>query len=715
MFDKIINKISINYARCFSVIIIFFIFCLVCGFINKYSVLIVHGYIYPWFNLGWRIASQVYEMLLNNILPVFFNANPNDFRSGFAFGSMLLSFLYIVICYLFSKGFFIYSDRKEKIIEKKEFPLIFILSFLLLFTQKINYSDKYTMIFRLNDIATSAEYFFSFVPYLIFLYVVYDIFLRGYKPKNILLSVLYVILAFVTCFYNELTNISVAGFSLFLMFFLFLFNREKLYNKTSLILLLPFFGGFIYYYFISGNITNNISFYDYTLMDGLINFKINFKSIMLAYIDTMFISKWVFYTIIISLGVCLYKFKLKNANNVLIFCSSVLLSYLAANFASVFVCSMESDTEYIFQRPFWDLFYVNILELCCLCLFGCLYQKEDIRRRLHIVLTGIILIFLYFAGNYYIAREKILFDIKTLIYRVDKINLVFDTFGESTIMPESYLDYAPIKHSSVFPLNFTFNWEERLEKDKYINSEYMHYGNYFNKIYDRNYKGVIYKDDKTALKEIEQRLFLLDDKMETDEDLRRQGISFKNIYKKYKGKKLTLSDIYDIERKKGKSDVLDKAKAYIYFNNKDYNSALEFYKIYLKTNPDDIDALLNIAQIYRLQKKYKDAEKIYKRLILKDFNNLLFSYKLLELYYYDMSDYDKAVEICNKIIEIDPDLNVSYRNMAVILNLVKNRDMQKINEYISKAKKISSGSVSQWESDKKFDGLTKYDIEYPSF
>ena len=566
----------------------------------------------------------------------------------------------------------------------------------------------------MNDLATSAEYFFCLIPCLIFIYIFYDIFIKEYKPRKPFIIALYIFLAFITCFYNEFVNIFIFSFCIFFLSFLFLFNRKKSFNKYGLILILPFLIGFICYYFFSGNATDNLSVYDYTITEGIKNLQMNFIPIMKAFFYTMFVAKSIFWLVILILIIFVYKLEY-NKKNVLFFCISLLFSYILVNFASVFVCDLVSDTEYLFERPFWDILYINIIEMICLCLLGVLYTNEKIKKIISIILVITTLMLFYQSCQYYTAREDILFDIKKLIYRIDKINLIYTTLGESAIFPEKYLEIGPVKHSSIFSLNFIFNWEERLQKDKYINAEYLHYVNYFNRIYDKQYKGVIFKDDKFALEELEKRLILFDEKIETDDDLKKSKIHFDKMYTKYKGLILTLSDIQEMEDKYGNLPVLDKARAFIYFNNKEYETALKLYKEYLKIYPDDIDSLIYTGDIYRMQKKYKEAEYFYKKLISMDSNNLLFWYKLLCLYYYDMSDYNKAERVCNKIIEIDPELNISYRNMITIQNLLKDKDDKEIQEYINKAMEISPETVQKWMNDRKFDGTVKYDIEYPSF
>ncbi|MGM9993358.1 MAG: tetratricopeptide repeat protein [Candidatus Avigastranaerophilus sp.] len=70
------------------------------------------------------------------------------------------------------------------------------------------------------------------------------------------------------------------------------------------------------------------------------------------------------------------------------------------------------------------------------------------------------------------------------------------------------------------------------------------------------------------------------------------------MYKKYKGLKLTLQDIDVMEAKHGKLPVLDKARAFIFFNDGNYDGAMKLYKKYLISYPDDIDSLLHIGCIY---------------------------------------------------------------------------------------------------------------------
>ena len=379
MFNKIKNCLKNNKIFYLNIFLSALLICFICLCVNKYSVLYNHGYIYPWFDLGWRIASQTYESVINNFLPVLFNSNPNDFRSGLGPGSVILASLYVFMCFLFVKGFFLSDPKARNPLLRKELCLILPLAALLLYIPLYDCNDKYAIIFRFNDLATSAEYFFVLIPVLIAAFAFHDI-LMGGKKENKRVLIFYALISYVAGYYNELANITLFSFGFFFLFFLFLFDRQKLFNKYSLFIIVPFLTGCINYYIFSGSALSNIAHYDSTLLDGVRNLQTNFVDIWHSFVYEIFVSKAAFYAGIISLSLILYKLKTENYKNVLFFVWSLIFGYVLANLSTIFVCSLGSETEYLFERTFWDRLYVNILELACLILLGAIYKYEKIKE-----------------------------------------------------------------------------------------------------------------------------------------------------------------------------------------------------------------------------------------------------------------------------------------------------------------------------------------------
>lgn len=715
MFNKIKDCLKNNKIFYLNIFLSALLICFICLCVNKYSVLYNHGYIYPWFDLGWRIASQTYESVINNFLPVLFNSNPNDFRSGFGFGSVILAVLYVFICLLFVKGFFLSDKKAQNPLLRKELCLIFPLAALLLYIPLYDCNDKYAIIFRFNDLATSAEYFFVLIPVLIAAFSFYDILMGRGKKENRRVLIFYALISYVAGYYNELANITLFSFGFFFLFFLFLFDRQKLFNKYSLFIIVPFLTGCINYYIFSGSALSNIAHYDSTLLDGVRNLQTNFVDIWHSFVYEIFVSKAAFYAGIIFLSLILYKLKTENYKNVLFFVWSLIFGYVLANLSTIFVCSLGSETEYLFERTFWDRLYVNILELACLILLGAIYKYEKIKGYVFAFITAFFVLFVYLFCQFNEERQNVLFNIKKVVYQLDKINLVYSLLGESAVIPAKYLSYECVKNSEIFMINSIFKRDERFAKDKYINAEYLHYVHYFSRIYELNYAGAIFKDDDFAEKELKIRLALFDEKTETEKELKNKSLSFKQMYKKYKGLKLTLQDIDVMEAKHGKLPVLDKARAFIFFNDGNYDSAMKLYKKYLISYSDDIDSLLHIACIYEKNNDYKKAEAIYEKLHKYDKRNLLFLHKLLCLYFYNMNDIEKAIEINQKIIEANNDLHIPYRNMA-ILYILKG-DREKAKEYVNISIEKNPVASDSWLDDynNKYMEKENINIEYPGF
>ena len=466
--------------KSFNIFIIIFIICLLC-IINQYGVLLIHGYIYPWFDLHWKLPAQIYETLINNILPVLFNQNPNDFRSGFGVGSILLASLYSVICFLFTRGFFLSCDYREKTIYKKIFSLIFILSLLILYINFYHTDSFYASIFRFNDLATSAEYFFVLIPYLIFIFAFTDIIYRNHKPNKLLICI-YILISYIIGYYNELANISILAFLIIFLILTFIFDKNKLKNKYILYLIIPFFISLFHYYVISNKFLSDIASYNSGFIYSVKFLQNHYIDALQKFIDIMFIKKIVFYILITIISGVMLKFKTKNYNYILIFIFSILAGYIFANFCTLFTSGIDPNEDYMFMRPFWDLLYVNILEFCILVLLGSLYNNYKFIKW---IIALFLLLFICFFPSQYTSRQNALYEIKKLVYITDKYNLIYTVLGESAVLPKKYLAVDAVKNSEIFKIGNEFQ-KERLKENQYINAEYFHYKNYFDKIYRCN-------------------------------------------------------------------------------------------------------------------------------------------------------------------------------------------------------------------------------------
>lgn len=105
--------------------------------------------------------------------------------------------------------------------------------------------------------------------------------------------------------------------------------------------------------------------------------------------------------------------------------------------------------------------------------------------------------------------------------------------------------------------------------------------------------------------------------------------------------------------------------AYIYFKNKKYKDALKYYSLLLETDPFVSKYNFNVASMYDFLNDYGNALKYYVYAIKADSNNIsaLNNYAMI---CYKMKQYNKAIEVLNKAIELSPFNPEAYHHMGII-------------------------------------------------
>ena len=608
-------------------IVILLLILINCQF--KYNILIYDDYVYSFKLLFSRYPSNIISWISGTLIPVIFQAHPQDIRAGFYPSSIFLSILYLLVCVTFCRSFFLSAEKSLSLLKRNE--LFFILPLVFLILQFLYYpklgNEFYIVSTRLHVISIFAEYLFFYVFYYSFLIGLYN---TIYKCKNFNKFDIYtsIFISLILGMYNELSNLS-AFFCIFIILVgTFIYDKQKLKNKNILFFIVPFIIGILYYYLVldvSSQMINGLYHKNYSL--SVLLSAENIRKFINSYLNTMFIEKLGFYLILIFLAVVnifLTKKKSLKDNGINLFVISMLGGFLTANIFMILtpdICSV----DYLFQRDSNDMCYINLLEFLMLIYAGELYFKNGYKIKSGILITLLIITFifaqkydyLYYTYNSYLQNKTYTYKVKGTdscciiaekqrkkftAYLTEKTLAVYFILGETAILPESlYLQckdiYADI--DEFFPLK----WESRYKKnfphcilteDDYI------YSTYFKKIYKLPFIGVTFKDDKTAIKEAQKRLKLFNDSYEYWNN--NENIKFKDIYERYANKNLTVNDINEIEKKYGKSEITKKAKAYIYYKNKDYKNSLKLYKEYIRKHPNDIDANRNILEITEIKK-----------------------------------------------------------------------------------------------------------------
>ena len=126
-----------------------------------------------------------------------------------------------------------------------------------------------------------------------------------------------------------------------------------------------------------------------------------------------------------------------------------------------------------------------------------------------------------------------------------------------------------------------------------------------------------------------------------------------------------------------------------------------------------MDLNLNVGEIYKQNKDYKNAEKHWIILHQVDTQNFEALYKLLFLYLYDMEDEKKALKICDKMINIEPEMYSLYLNKAIVLSTFGN--LVEAEKQLNIAKEINDGTTRERTNGCSVDKLNKVWIIYPEF
>ena len=666
---------------------------------QKYTCVIFHGYIYPWAHYSWgRFPAFCYEFLFNNFLPNLFNMNPNDFRSGFGLGCILISLVSFFICFLFVRFFFLNIQKFEDIFKRKEYIFVIFLSFLFVFSPIIGLKF-YDYFFRIEDLGVSSEYFLNLFFLLSFLFL----FFFNIKNKDInnmdkKYYIPIIVISFMTGAYNELTNLMAFFNILLMLLFLFFFDKERLYNKNILFFVVPLILGMIHYFIICNNFLNLVSgFYGVDVLDAILNSFYIVGSFFDKYIYMLLISKSLYLLIILVLFLIILIKKDRTYNLLAFFALSFIFAYWIVNIFTVFVSEIYGNF-FMFERYFQDNFYINMLELSILILLGIICDFLSKKYIVNIILILLVLTQSILFIDFWQEVQKEKFCIKSFLYNIDKQCLVYSSFGETVLLPESYRKIFKKCYERI-PLIFP---KTEMFRDKYYKVNFL-YMNYFSGIYKKNFDGCIFVDDKTAEVEFDKRLELLDETRDDMNPKYGEYISFKRLYEKYKGKKFTSQELLEIQEKKGKSPVLTKALAYAYYQEKNYEKAIELYKEYLVENPNDFDANLNIATMYKHMGKEEDAISYMMKLNYANDEEAINLYSLLSLYY-DVKDKDKCIEICDKLIKLN-ESSEDYINKAIVYAYFG--DIESATKVIEDASKKDKGIMRVWMN------LIRNDIEFP--
>ena len=123
-----------------------------------------------------------------------------------------------------------------------------------------------------------------------------------------------------------------------------------------------------------------------------------------------------------------------------------------------------------------------------------------------------------------------------------------------------------------------------------------------------------------------------------------------------------------------------------YYEQKEYEKAIEAYKKAIEINPKDDSAYTNMGVAYRKQEEYEKAIEAYKKAI--EINPKKDSaYTNMGNAYAEQKEYEKAIEAYKKAIEINPKDDSAYFNMGVAYT--EQKEYEKAIEEYKKAIEIN--------------------------
>lgn len=110
----------------------------------------------------------------------------------------------------------------------------------------------------------------------------------------------------------------------------------------------------------------------------------------------------------------------------------------------------------------------------------------------------------------------------------------------------------------------------------------------------------------------------------------------------------------------------------IYVKLNRYDKAAPIFQEVIKANPSDIKATYNLAYAYYMTGQYGLAVPLYMKLIDLNPEDAKTYYSLLFQLYDKSEQYEKAMEVCQKIISLSPD-NPNHRfNLGIICTKIEN-------------------------------------------
>lgn len=210
---------------------------------------------------------------------------------------------------------------------------------------------------------------------------------------------------------------------------------------------------------------------------------------------------------------------------------------------------------------------------------------------------------------------------------------------------------------------------------------------------------------------VSQLILLKGDKVVQDILLKTKDLSFEDAFKEVMG--ISLEDY----EKSLEADMKDGWKKYkkmipVAYPRNISSVKIECFEEYTKTNPDNIDALLDLEILYSNSGNFEKAKQTMATAVEKQPDNSL-AWRRLAIVLQNMNDFDGALKAYEKEISVSKDNFDSYMSMADIL-LMSNTDkaVEMVNKaielnksaYVSKHGQEIKNYIKALQNNKPYDG-----------
>lgn len=600
-----------------------------------------------------RIVPFIITKMYNNSLPLIFNLHPADFRTNYIV-CIITGCLYTFYSVFLSNIFYLLTDKTKNYFKRKESVVLLPLTFICVSFYLFNDTATIQPVFMgVRDATLFFEYLGGYFLYFIFFTKCFDIIINKTvlnKKQLFFLSITGILIGL----WSEFINIS-AFLSIILMFIIVCCcSKELLKNKSVWFLMISFLLGFFIFYVLSGNFTishfgtlKKFNIFEQNLQ--IFSFSNEFYK---DYFHSLFINfKWC-WTVLLSSTILLIiscsflkdKEEKRKTKMLILLSYSLVLGILLCAFCSIFIDKSMRFGLYIFNSYYFPYVIYVVYLFAITAIVGALYR--NLNKKVQIVFLILLIVFSYFPYKKFLPvyKEQIKTEkeLRQNIYNIEKKFVIYSVFFEKALFSEKDIPFE-YKFSASQCFNLFFSYMDFIYKHKKV--------------------GYVSMDYPNSAEEIEKREKLLGIQQEKYNLFK--VIQFSPL-KEYDKINLNLEELKKLKEQKGENPLLIKTEAYLYKQKNDYSKAIKLYKEYLKSNPEDIDASVNLAQIYKTQNKLQLSGNIYKNLIKYYPENIYIMMHLAEICY-SQKKYRDAITLNKNIINFIQKNEEKYNDIFPVI------------------------------------------------